>query len=52
MNEATVDRALREVRRALEADGPLSRSELGERLEAKGVALDQSTPPALSSASP
>jgi hypothetical protein len=43
MNEATVDRALREVRRALETDGPLGRTELGERLEAKGVRLDQST---------
>jgi hypothetical protein len=43
LSEATVERALREVKRGLEADGPLGRSELTERLQAKRVELDQST---------
>jgi hypothetical protein len=43
LSEARVERALNEVRRALEADGPLGRSELTERILAKGVKLDQST---------
>jgi hypothetical protein len=43
MNEGTVERALTEVRRALEADGPLSRPELTARLQAKGIELDQAT---------
>jgi hypothetical protein len=37
---AVRDRALRELRRALSADGPLTRDELVERLERKGVSLD------------
>jgi hypothetical protein len=39
----TQDRGLREVRKVLEADGPLTRSDLVERLSRKGIALDSST---------
>jgi hypothetical protein len=43
MSAARAERALREVQRALVADGPSGRSELTERLQAQGVELDQST---------
>jgi hypothetical protein len=43
MKEGAVERALREVRRALEADGPLSRPELTAGLQAKGIDLNPAT---------
>jgi len=39
----TQERALREVRKALEADGPLTRGDLVERLALKKIVLDSST---------
>jgi Winged helix DNA-binding domain len=39
----TQERALRELARALEADGPLTRGDLSERLQRKGITLDPST---------
>jgi hypothetical protein len=43
MDAATVERALETVRRALASEGPLTRAELGERLERSGIELDAST---------
>jgi Winged helix DNA-binding domain len=43
MDAGTQERALREIARALEADGPLPRRELTDRLQRKGIALDPST---------
>jgi Winged helix DNA-binding domain len=43
MDAATRDRGIREIERALSADGPLTRSELTERLERKGLPLAPST---------
>src|SRR5205823_5637890 len=40
---STQERGLREIRKALEADGPLTRGELVERLNRKKIALDSST---------
>ena len=37
------EKGLREVRRALEAEGPMQRSDVAKRIEAKGIALDSST---------
>jgi hypothetical protein len=39
----TQERGLREIRRALEAGGPLSRGDLVDRLRGKGIVLDPST---------
>src|SRR5207247_2352106 len=39
----TQERGLREIRRALVADGPLSRGDLVDRLLNKGIVLDPST---------
>jgi hypothetical protein len=43
MDEPTVERALRAIRRILENDGPLPREVLSERIKGKGVPLDSST---------
>jgi Winged helix DNA-binding domain len=43
IDSAIQERGLREIRGALEADGPLTRSDLVERLRRKGIALDSST---------
>jgi Winged helix DNA-binding domain len=43
MDPSTQEHGLREIGKALEADGPLTRGELVERLGRKGVALDSST---------
>lgn len=43
MPQRDQNRALRDVARALDRDGPLTRSELAERVEAGGVALNQHT---------
>ena len=43
MDSRTAERAQKEIRRALNADGPLTRRELGERLERRGIALDAQT---------
>ncbi len=43
MDAATVERALETIRRALASQGPLTRAELGERLERSGIELDAST---------
>jgi hypothetical protein len=43
MDRATQDRGLREIRRALEADGPLTRGDLVERLRRRQIVLDDAT---------
>lgn len=43
MPPATQERALREVRRMLERDGPLTRPEVAGRLESAGIELNQQT---------
>jgi hypothetical protein len=43
MDEPTVERALRTIRRILETDGPLPREVLSERIKFKGIPLDSST---------
>jgi DNA glycosylase AlkZ-like len=43
IHPATQERGLREIERALEADGPLTRGDLVERLRRKKIVLDPST---------
>jgi len=43
MPESTQEKALREVERALEREGPLTRTELGERVAAAGIELSAQT---------
>jgi hypothetical protein len=43
MDAATVERGQGTIRRALASDGPLTRRELGERLERAGIALNAQT---------
>jgi Winged helix DNA-binding domain len=43
MEAAAVERGQRAIRRALASDGPLTRRELGERLEREGIALSSQT---------
>jgi DNA glycosylase AlkZ-like len=43
MDAATQERGLREIRRALDSQGPLTRSDLAKQLERTGIGLDSST---------
>ena len=43
MDARTAERAQATIRRALESEGPLTRRELGERLERRGIALNPQT---------
>jgi hypothetical protein len=43
MEASAVERGQRTIRRALGSDGPLTRRELGERLEREGIALNPQT---------
>jgi hypothetical protein len=43
MDAGTVDRAQETIRRALAADGPLTRAQLGERLDRRGITLNATT---------